>query len=260
MRIFLLLILINFTTLSAAILTVGPKGQFKDLDAAIEGSKSGDTISVLPGTYELLSKDGINFSQLKSGTSLIGQDKNKVIIKAKGDNPSFEALFKFIDKENITIKNVTLHAPQGNIFIDDCENITIENCNLTGFRWNVKRRLSIEVKEGGTFGGSSGITFKRILFNNCNPVSLGAGKKGSFIDKCLVTLLDYIYRKDIHPILENSYSITLTRLFSSAAIFRMKLYPNLISQDRRPALLETSSTSKNTLCRKILEQNSTLAL
>ncbi|MCM8539883.1 MAG: caspase family protein [Lentisphaeraceae bacterium] len=185
MRLFLLFLLICHGQLSAKIINVGEGKDFSDLNKALQQCSEDDTIFIYPGTYELESKDGVNFAELKDGLNIKGSDKHKVIIKPKDESPTYEALFKIIDKKNISLEGLTFDSPHGNIFIKNASNISIKNCVFKGFRWNAKRKLSLYVENATTFSSSSELTFEHNLFNSCNPVHLGTGNKGTFIENCL---------------------------------------------------------------------------
>ena len=166
MRLISLIILTVSLHLNGAVIKVGKNENVKSLTEAVRKSNEGDTILLMPGTHEVVSPDGINFPRLKSGTVLQGADRHKVILKPKEDNPTHEALIKIVKSEKIVIKDITFYAPQGSLMIENSEDITIENCIFKGFRWNAKRRLSVEVKNGGTFSGSTGIVMKHLLFHS----------------------------------------------------------------------------------------------
>ncbi|MCM8531971.1 MAG: caspase family protein [Lentisphaeraceae bacterium] len=185
MRLLIFLLILTSQSMMARVLNVGQSKEFTDLNKAISESKEGDTIFIYPGVYELESKDGINFLQIKSGVNIKGIDRHKVIIKPKGESPAFEALLKIIDKENISIEEVTLDSPHGNVFIKDSDKIIIKNCIFKGFRWNAQRKMALVVNPASTFGSSSDLKFEHILFYSCNPVHLGRGNSGEFTDICI---------------------------------------------------------------------------
>lgn len=185
MKLLFLLLLLFSLGINAKTLNVGRDKEFTDLRDALNKCEEGDTIFIYPGTYDLESPDGINFINLKSGITLKGVDKFQVILKPKGDNPAYEALIKIIDKKNISIDGLTIISPYGNVHIKDSSNISVTNCIFKGFRWSTKKHYSLEVTKGSAFSGSSELLFKGILFDNCNPVSLLEGNKGSFTGNCL---------------------------------------------------------------------------
>ena len=185
MRILIAITLLFNIQLYAKVLNVGKDKEYKDLNTALKSCSEGDTIFIYPGTYELESNDGTSFIALKSNLTIKGSDRHKVIIKPKGESPSYEALFRIVDLENVSIEDLTLDSPHGNVFVKNSDNITVRNCIFKGFRWNARKKMALYVEAGGTFNSSSKLIFEHILFNNTNPVYLGTGNSGQFIDNCL---------------------------------------------------------------------------
>lgn len=127
---------------------------YKEIEDAIKDAKSGNTIYVKNGTYE-------ERFILTSGISIIGQDKNKVIIKGSAGQPAITA------ESNNTLKNITVTGGHTGILFKGKG--SIENCIIKGVSGD-----AINLAEG-----SGTVTIKNSNINN-NTKGLYAQNGSSF--------------------------------------------------------------------------------
>ncbi len=96
-------------------------------------------------------------------------------------------LINIIDCDNISIEELALSSPSGALFIKSAEDITVKNCVLKDWRVSKKNERSILVADKKwPVKASKNLHFEHILFENCNPVFLGEGSTGRFLDNCMV--------------------------------------------------------------------------
>lgn len=168
----------------------------KAIQACIDyvASKGGGTVFFPDGTY-YVSKQKITGKAIcllvKSNVSLLGEDKNKCILKLEDNQPGFSTILSVQNADDVSIKNFTIDGNYINqhivdnehshgILIDESNRINVENCvliNTSGDGLGVR----------GVQTPSSNITVNNCSFNGNQRegLALGSGFKGITITNCL---------------------------------------------------------------------------
>ncbi len=168
---------------AAKVLTVARSGaDYTDLQKAIDNAQPGDTIRIVAGTY--------NFREPIQITG-----KKNIVIEGAGDSApelinlnSYDNVFYLSRCENVTLRNLYVHHKEmatcygAVVAMGDCENITVEDCELAGCGVNgvsIENSKNIKVignvirdnSEGGVLmtGNYSDIVIKKNRFEYNYP-------------------------------------------------------------------------------------------
>ncbi len=123
-------VLATVSALHAATLTVGPNGQYRDIQSAVDKAKSGDTISVAAGTYNT---DGPIRIEGKHNLTITANGEVSVVC-----SDMYANIFEISSSDHVTITGLTVgheETPECEgdvIYVFGSRNVTVQECDLYG--------------------------------------------------------------------------------------------------------------------------------
>lgn len=109
------------------------------IQAAIDAANPGDTILIPAGTYS--EKVVVN-----KAVSLIGENKENTVLTGNSSGTGFRVI-----TNNVTIKEFTIKDFEHGIYIDQCQNVSIEDMSITGNEYGVRANYSNQIKVRNCF-------------------------------------------------------------------------------------------------------------
>jgi parallel beta-helix repeat protein len=107
-----------------------PEHPYRNITSGLEHALAGDTIFVYMGTYY----ENVIVNKM---VSLIGEKRENTIVDAGGTGIVVSVTLNNVIINGFKIQNSGSEYPDSGIYVYQCSNVTIRNCNITNNHWGI---------------------------------------------------------------------------------------------------------------------------